>query len=123
MDSYWASAATRQSPAVFSAVYRLPLNTAGDWRVAADAQYESKRYSDIYNTAQVQVNAQTFVNASATYTTADALWTGGIAVKNLFNLQQNQAGGYAPTNAGAQPYWYYAFNEPRFVNVSIIRRF
>jgi iron complex outermembrane receptor protein len=112
---HWTSA--------ISAVYRLPLNTPGDWRIAADANYESKRYADIYNTSQIQVNPQTFVNASLSYTTADTLWTGAIAVKNLFNLQQNQAGGYAPTNAGAQPYWYYAFNEPRFVNVSITRKF
>jgi iron complex outermembrane receptor protein len=106
-----------------SAVYRLPFNTTGDWKLAADAQYESKRYSDIYDTQQVEVNAQTFVNASLSYTTADALWTGGISVKNLFNLQQNQAGGYSPANAGAQPLWYYAFNEPRFVNVSLTRKF
>ena len=106
-----------------SAVYRLPLHTSGDWRLAGDVEYESKRYSDIFNTPQVAVKAQAFVNASLSYTTASEAWSGGVAVKNLFDLQQNQAGGYTPVGAGLQPYYYYAFNEPRFVNVFITRKF
>ncbi|MBV9512252.1 MAG: TonB-dependent receptor [Caulobacteraceae bacterium] len=112
---HWTAAA--------SAVYRLPFNTPGDWRIAADVEYESKRYSDLYNTPQIEVKPQTFVNASVSYTSPDQKWTGRLAVKNLFDLQQNQAGGYAPVNAGAQPLWYYAFNEPRMVNFTIDRKF
>ena len=119
-----SSGAAPRAPAPQPAeTLRLPFNTPGDWRIAADVEYESKRYSDLYNTPQIEVKPQTFVNASVSYTSPDQKWTGRLAVKNLFDLQQNQAGGYAPVNAGAQPLWYYAFNEPRMVNFTIDRKF
>jgi iron complex outermembrane receptor protein len=103
--------------------YRLPLPVAGAWRVGADAQYESRRFSDIYNTLQLAVKAQTFVNATLNYSSAAEDWSAGVQVKNLFDVQNNQAGGYAPTNAGRYPLFYYAFNEPRYVNVFFRKRF
>jgi iron complex outermembrane receptor protein len=106
-----------------AANYRLPLHTAGAWRVGADAQYESRRYIDIYNTAQTQVKPQTFFNATVNYTSDDAKWFAGVQVKNLFDLRRGQAGGYSPTNAGTSPLYYRAYNEPRFVNVFVNRTF
>ena len=101
----------------------MPLSIAGAWRVGVDAQFESKRYSDIYNTPQLAVKAQTFANGTVNYTSAAEDWSAGIQVKNLFDVQNNQAGGYAPTNAGQYPLFYYAFNEPRYVNVFFKKRF
>jgi iron complex outermembrane receptor protein len=103
--------------------YKLPLPVAGAWRVGADAQFEARRFSDIYNTAQLAVKAQTFVNATVNYTSAAEDWSAGVQVKNLFDVQNNQAGGYAPVNAGRYPLFYYAFNEPRYVNVFFKKRF
>jgi iron complex outermembrane recepter protein len=103
--------------------YRLPLPIAGAVRIGVDAQFESKRYSDIYNTPQLAVKAQTFVNGTLNYTSAAEDWSAGLQVKNLFDVQNNQAGGYAPTNAGQYPLFYYAFNEPRYVNVFFKKRF
>ncbi|PVM86012.1 TonB-dependent receptor [Caulobacter radicis] len=107
----------------FSANYRLPLDTPGAWRVGADAQYESRRYVDIYNTAQTQVRPQTFVNATVNYTADDEGWTAGVQVKNLFDLRRGQAGGYSPSNAGTSPLYYRAYNEPRMVNLYVNRKF
>jgi iron complex outermembrane receptor protein len=107
--------------------YRLPLPKltymAGVWRVGADAQYESKRYSDITNTEWVAVKPQTFVNGTVNYTAASERWTAGLQVRNLGNLQNNQAGGYVPTRAGVYPLYYYAYNEPRYVNLYLNLRF
>ena len=96
---------------------------AGVWRVGADAQYESKRYSDITNNEWLAVKPQTFVNGTANYTAASERWTAGLQVRNLANLQNNQAGGYVPTRAGVYPLHYYAYNEPRYVNLYLNLRF
>ena len=106
-----------------SASYRLPLRTSGDWRIGVDAQYEARRYIDIFNTVQTLVQPQTFVNGTVNYTSADQGWSGGVAVKNIFDLRRNQAGGYNPANAGAEALYYRAYNEPRMINVFINRRF
>jgi hypothetical protein len=37
-------------------------------------------------------------------------------VTNAFNTRHRQSGGYNPTNAGADPYWYAGYNPPRFIN-------
>ena len=103
--------------------YRLPLPVAGAWRVGVDAQFESRRYSDIYNTAQLAIKAQTFVNGTLNYSSAADDWSAGVQVKNLFDVQNNQAGGYAPTNAGQYPLFYYAYNEPRFINLFFKKHF
>ena len=106
-----------------AANYRLPLDTAGAWRVGVDGQYESRRYVDIYNTDQTQVKPQTFFNATVNYTSDDAKWFTGAQVKNLLDLRRGQAGGYSPTNAGTSPLYYRAYNEPRFINVFVNRKF
>jgi iron complex outermembrane recepter protein len=103
--------------------YRLPVRLSGDLRVGADIQYESKRYPDIYNTPQIEVPNQTLVNATINYTTADGGLSFGVRASNIFNSQHNQAGGYTPRNAGVYPYYYYAYNEPRMVNVFINKHF
>jgi iron complex outermembrane receptor protein len=106
-----------------AANYRLPVNTPGAWRLGADAQYESSRFIDVFNTPQTRVRPQTFVNATVNYTTADEAWKLGVRVQNLFDLQRLQAGGYSPTNAGVNPLYYAAYNEPRMVNVFATRSF
>ena len=109
--------------ASFGPTYRLPSPMPGTWRIGADAQFESKRYSDIYDTEQVAVKKQTFVNGTLNYTSAAEDWSTGLQVKNIFDVQNNQAGGYAPSNAGRYPLFYYAYNEPRFINVFFKKRF
>jgi iron complex outermembrane receptor protein len=106
-----------------SANYRLPLDTPGAWRIGADAQYESRRYVDIYNTPQTQVKPQTFFNGTVNYTSDDERWTAGAQVRNIFDLRRGQAGGYSPTNAGTSPLYYRAYNEPRMINLFVNRKF
>jgi iron complex outermembrane receptor protein len=103
--------------------YRLPLDVPGTWRIGADGQYESRRYVDIYNTNQTQVKPQTFFNATVNYASPDEHWQAGVQAKNLFDLRRGQAGGYSPSNAGASPLYYRAYNEPRMVNVFVNRKF
>jgi iron complex outermembrane receptor protein len=99
--------------------YRVPVPTRGVWRLAADVSYESKRYIDIYNTPELAVRAQSFVNAGLSHSLESADVTLGLAVNNLFDLRRAQAGGYAPTNAGTEPLDYRAFNPPRFINAYV----
>ena len=103
--------------------YTLPIATPGKWRIGADAQYESRRFVDIYNTAQTKVRAQTFVNGTINYAGEDGSWNAGVAVKNIFDLRRGQAGGYSPNNAGSQVNYYRAYNEPRTVNIFINKTF
>lgn len=103
--------------------YRLPLKVPGAWRVGADLQYEAPRFADIYNTAQTQVGAQTYVNGTINYTSEAGDWSIGASVRNLFNLRRGQFGGYAPTNAGQYPLYYLAYNEPRTFNVTVTKSF
>ncbi|MFX8641076.1 TonB-dependent receptor, partial [Acinetobacter baumannii] len=70
--------------------YRLPIALPGALRVGADAQYEAKRYPDVYNTLQLVVGAQTYVNGKINYTAADDAWSVGASVRNLFNLRRGQ---------------------------------
>jgi iron complex outermembrane recepter protein len=102
-----------------NAAYRLPIPGQGIWRLNADVSYESRRYVDIYNTPQLAVRAQSFVNAGLNHTLESANVTLGVAVNNLFDLRRAQAGGYAPANAGTEPLDYRAFNPPRFVNAYV----
>jgi iron complex outermembrane receptor protein len=97
--------------------YRIPLPTPGTWRIGGDVPYESGHYLDIYNTPQLHVRAQAFVNGTINYTSEEERWSTGISATNLANLRRPQSGGYAPENAGQNPLWYYAYNPPRFINV------
>jgi len=106
-----------------SANYRLPFDSDGDWRIGVDAQYESKRYGDIFNTEQTAVRAQTFVNGTFSYTTADGDLSAGANVKNIFDLRRNQLASYASANSGSTPTFYRAYNEPRTVNIFISKTF
>jgi iron complex outermembrane receptor protein len=106
-----------------SANYRLPFKTDGAWRIGADIQYESRRFVDIYNTPQIAVAAQTFVNGTVNYTTKDGSLTTGVQVKNVFDLRRGQSGSYSPTNAGLYPLYYRGYNEPRTANIFINKTF
>jgi iron complex outermembrane receptor protein len=97
--------------------YRIPLPVPGTWRIGGDVPYESGHYLDIYNTPQLHVGAQAFVNGTINYTSEAERWSVGVSATNLLDLRRPQSGGYAPTNAGQNPLWYYAYNPPRFVNV------
>ena len=96
--------------------YRLPLPTEGSWRVGADVPIQTHYFTDIYDTSQTQVKAQAFINGTFNYTPKDEGWSAGVQVSNLLNTRRREAGGYAPSNAGAQPLWYAAYNPPRFIN-------
>jgi iron complex outermembrane recepter protein len=96
--------------------YRLPLPVPGTWRIGGDVPYESGHYTDIYDTPQLRVRPQAFVNGTVNYTSQDERWSAGVSTTNLLNLRRPQSGAYSPTNAGAYPNWYYAYNPPRFVN-------
>jgi iron complex outermembrane receptor protein len=96
--------------------YRLPLPVPGTWRIGGDVPYESGHFLDIYNTPQLRVRPQAFVNATIDYTSADERWALGVAASNLFDLRRPQGGTYVPTNSGAYPNWYYAYNPPRFID-------
>jgi iron complex outermembrane receptor protein len=102
-----------------NASYRLPISGAGVWRLNADVSYESRRFVDIYNTAQLAVRAQAFVNAGLSHTLERGDVTLGLVVNNLFDLRRAQAGNYAPTNAGTEALDYRAFNPPRFINAYV----
>jgi len=106
-----------------AANYTLPLEIKGEWRVGVDAQYESRRFVDIYNTEQIKVRKQAFFNGTINYTAEDHSWTAGVAARNVFDLRRNQAGGYTPSNAGVYPSYYFAYNEPRTVNVFVTKTF
>ncbi|HEY6880677.1 MAG TPA: hypothetical protein VI299_21790, partial [Polyangiales bacterium] len=49
------------------------------------------------------------------YTSESEFWSAGVSVTNLTDLRRPQAGGYAPTNAGAEPLRYAAYNPPRTI--------
>jgi iron complex outermembrane receptor protein len=107
-----------------AASYRLPLSRVpGAFRIGADAQYESRRFSDITNTDWTAVRPQTFVNGTVNYTAEADRWSAGVQVRNIANLQRNQAGGYAPMRAGQYPLYYYAYNEPRYINLFLNVKF
>lgn len=99
----------------FNFNYALPLPLPGVLRFGADVPFESRRYPDIYNTKQLAVRRQAFVNGTINYTGEHDLWSAGVTVSNLTDLRRPQAGGYAPNNAGAQPLYYGAFNPPRTI--------
>jgi iron complex outermembrane receptor protein len=102
-----------------NASYRLPLPTEGSWRIGGDVPIQTRYFTDIYNTSQTRVTAQAFVNGTFNYTSKDESWSAGVSVSNLLNTRRRQGGGYNPTNAGADPYWYASYNPPRFVNFFI----
>ncbi len=95
--------------------YKIPLPIPGVFRIGGDVPYEAKRYIDVYNTRQTAVRAQTFVNGTLNYTSASEFWSAGVSITNLTDLRRPQAGGYAPSNAGAQPLYYGAYNPPRTI--------
>jgi iron complex outermembrane receptor protein len=99
--------------------YRLPIPTEGSWRIGADVPIQTEYYTDIYNTEQTKVRPQAFVNGTFNYTSKDEFWSAGVSVSNLLNTRRRQGGGYNPSNAGADPYWYASYNLPRFVNFYI----
>ena len=105
-----------------SANWRLPVALPGALRLGLDAQFESKRYLDIYNTPETAVHAQTFVNGTLNYSAPSDAWGVALSVKNLTNLRRGQSGGYAPTNSGAQALYYRAYNEPRTLNLTLSKR-
>jgi iron complex outermembrane receptor protein len=94
---------------------RLPIPMPGVWRLGGDVPIESKRYVDIYNTAEIAVRTQVFVNGTLNYTAPSELWSAGVSVSNLLDLRRRQAGNYAPTNAGTEPLYYGAYNPPRLI--------
>ncbi|MET0791065.1 MAG: TonB-dependent receptor, partial [Polyangiaceae bacterium] len=102
-----------------NASYRLPLPTEGSWRIGGDVPIQTRYFTDIYNTSQTRVTAQAFVNGTFNYTAKDESWSAGVSVTNLLNTRRRQGGGYNPTGAGADPYWYASYNPPRFVNFFI----
>jgi iron complex outermembrane receptor protein len=97
--------------------YKLPIPYPGTWRIGGDVPYESGHYLDIYNTPQLRVRPQAFVNGTVNYTSASERWAVGISANNLLDLRRPQSGGYTPTNAGQYANWYYAYNPPRFIDV------
>lgn len=97
--------------------YRLPLPVPGTWRIGGDVPYESGHFLDIYDTAQLRVRPQAFVNGTINYTSADERWAVGFSATNILNLRRFQGGLYSPTNAGQYPNWYYAYNPPRMIDV------
>ena len=103
--------------------YRVPVSLPGALRVGGDVQYESSRYPDIYNTAQLQVGAQTYVNGTINFAADKGNWSIGANVRNLFNLRRAQFGGYAPSNAGQYPYYSRAYNEPRTFTLTLTKAF
>ena len=96
--------------------YKLPLPMPGTWRIGADVPIQSSYFTDIYNTSQTQVATQAFLNGTFNYTSEDEVWSAGVSVTNALNTRRRQSGGYNPTNAGADPYWYAGYNPPRFIN-------
>lgn len=106
-----------------SANYRLPVKLPGALRVGGDVQYESSRYADIYNTPQLQVLPQTYVNGTINFAADKGNWSVGVNVRNLFNLRRAQFGGYSPSNAGVYPLNYRAYNEPRMINLTLTKGF
>ncbi|GLT01705.1 TonB-dependent receptor [Sphingobium jiangsuense] len=103
--------------------YRLPLRVEGAWRIGLDAQYESARWSDIYNTAQTRIQKQLFVNGTINYTSEDGDWAAGLYVTNLFDLRRAQMLTYTPNNSGVYPNHYAAYNLPRMVNITLSKTF
>lgn len=103
--------------------YRLPLRVEGAWRIGLDAQYESARWSDIYNTAQTRIRKQLFVNGTINYTSEDGDWAAGLYVTNLFDLRRAQMLTYTPNNSGVYPNHYAAYNLPRMVNITLSKTF
>jgi len=103
--------------ASFAANWTVPISMPGRWRIGADVPYESGHFLDIYNTAQLHVGAQAFLNGILSYTSESESWSAGFTGNNILNLRRFQGGGYAPANAGANPLWYYAYNPPRMLNL------
>jgi iron complex outermembrane receptor protein len=108
--------------ASLNANLRIPTGLPGTLRLGADVQFESRRYVDIYDTPQTAVASQTFVNSTLNYSAPDDAWSAALSVKNLTNLRRGQSGGYAPTNAGTEPLYYRAYNEPRYINLTVSKR-
>lgn len=103
--------------------YRVPLDIPGTLRLGLDANFESKRYSDVLNTEQVSVASQTFFNGTINWTTPDGTLTTGLEGKNLTDLRRPQSGGYRSTFSGTEATYYHAYSEPRFINLFVTKTF
>jgi iron complex outermembrane receptor protein len=103
--------------------YRIPLSIPGALRLGLDANFESKRYSDLLNTEQTSVASQTFINGTINWTSPDGSLTSGLEGKNLTDLRRPQSGGYRAAFSGTETTYYHAYSEPRFFNVFVTQNF
>ena len=65
--------------------YELPVGSAGDLALQADAQYQSEHYFGLNVTPATTEDGYTVANISATWLPADANWKFGVSVENVFN--------------------------------------
>ncbi len=68
-----------------SSNYRLPLSLPGETSIDAYARYIDAQFSDIGNTENTRVGAQTYVGAGIDYRTADNRWDISLKANNLLN--------------------------------------
>jgi iron complex outermembrane receptor protein len=97
--------------------YRVPVNVPGTVRVNATARFLSRSYIDIAN--KQPLGAQTYVDASAIYTSSSAKWTATLELRNLFN-RVYVLGYNTNTAIGLNAYNY---SPPRSVLLSLRRDF
>jgi iron complex outermembrane receptor protein len=97
----------------------VPGDFIGTWRVGGDLEFHTKAYSDIYNTPETEIPTQWLANLSITYLPPDEHWSAIFGIKNLFDRQWNQSGGYAPSVGPGKGTYYYAENEPRMITVKL----
>lgn len=106
--------------AALGAQYTFNIGTGGSFTPRFDANYQSRFYTDIANTALGQVSGRTLMNARLTWKSPKDEWQTSFAVTNVADkfYYVNKVNAVAPTNiTQGQP------GEPREWSVSIRRNF
>ncbi len=71
----------------FGATYAVPLADGAGLRFNANLRHTGSYFTEISNSADSQVKAQTFLDAGASYISADGHWTVALEAKNLLDKQ------------------------------------
>jgi iron complex outermembrane receptor protein len=106
--------------AALGAQYTFNIGTVGSFTPRFDANYQSRFYTDIANTALGQVSGRTLMNARLTWKSPKDEWQTSFALTNVADkfYYVNKVNAVAPTNiTQGQP------GEPREWSVSIRRNF
>ncbi|KAF1046324.1 TonB-dependent receptor [Xylophilus sp.] len=97
------------------ATYAVPLSSGAALQLNANLRHTGAYFTEIDNSADSRVRAQTLVDAGASYITPDSHWTFALEVKNLFDKSYVVNNNVRPSQGvNSQRY-----NWPRTVQASV----